>query len=298
MNTNQPKLPQRSHRYKPSWTPAQLGGRALLASLILSVGLGGCSNRDSSVPTPVNQTAIEKRGDWFCQPAVAGAPEPWECVQDTNLAANPKPDRLPNAKEDNWGPTSGSPLDSDPRAPRPQIDGNDILLPENTPPPPPTVEDAQSEGETPIRSNDPPTSASTSARNPTPAAPTASTIRPSPSSRQAPEYIRLAYQPTAPVSILELPANFYAVQLTALSTAEKIEAFIDEHKLQHLTAAKVAIGDKVRYVLILGIYDSREKAEVAAADTLPTPLAEFTPWIRRLGNLQEAMRTANTQTSS
>lgn len=88
------------------------------------------------------------------------------------------------------------------------------------------------------------------------------------------------------------------MQLTALSSAEDIRAFIAKHKLNNLTAAKVAINGELRYVLILGIYESREKAELAAAGEKPAPLASFTPWIRKLSNLQKAMYEANQQDSA
>lgn len=273
--------------------------RVAMATLVLAISAAGCSNRNAA-PTNTEVAPVEKRGDWFCQPATPGASEPWECVQDKALVKNPKPDRLPNAKDSEQKnpllrqPTS-SPIDVDTDAPTPQIDGVDIPLPDNPPPPPPPDLSQR-------QSSDPPRAAQAShSTRPAPAPAqnsatttktTSATTRTHPA-RPLPDYIRLAYQPTEPVSILELPSHFYAVQLTALSSAEDIRAFISKHELNNLTAAKVAINGKLRYVLILGIYESREKAELAAAGQKPAPLASFTPWIRKLSNLQKAMYEAN-----
>ncbi len=298
LNTQQRKMhltktPWLAHAW-PSW-------RVMLATLVLALTTAGCSNRNAAPATP-EVAPVEKRGDWFCQPAAPGASEPWECVQDKALVKNPKPDRLPNASDGEpknplLPQSTTSPLDTDTDASNPQIDGVDIPLPDNPPPPPPPALSQR-------QSSDPPgatqtsratrstaTQDSASSTNPT----TAKRSRPA---RPLPDYVRLAYQPTEPVSILELPSHFYAVQLAALSSAEEIRAFIAKHKLNNLTAAKVAINGKLRYVLILGIYENREKAELAAAGQKPAPLASFTPWIRKLSNLQKAMYEANQQDSA
>jgi len=42
-------------------------------------------------------------------------------------------------------------------------------------------------------------------------------------------------------------------------------------------------------VLLLGIYSDESTARLAAAN-MPTALNDLTPWVRRLGSLQDAMR--------
>lgn len=301
IKTNPTTNQQQMHPIKtPPLALAHLSWRVLLATLVLALTAAGCSNRNAAPVTPA-AAPVEKRGDWFCQPAIPGASEPWECVQDKALAKNPKPDRLPNASDgDNDGeakrplsrqPTS-SPIDIDADVQKPQIDDVDLPLPDNPPPPPPPGLSQRQSSDPPEASQSAPTQHSATATNSTSAAKRSSPPRP------LPDYIRLAYQPTAPVSILELPSHFYAVQLTALSSAEDIQAFIAKHELNNLTAAKVSINGKLRYVLILGIYESREKAELAAAGQKPAPLASFTPWIRKLSNLQKAMHEANQRESA
>lgn len=280
-----------------SWHPSLI--KIVLTTLALSLAATGCSNRNPAPTTPTSpaDVPIEKRGDWFCQPAAAGSDEPWECIQDKELATNPKPDRLPNANDNQPSiPPAGSLIDTDPTATNPQINDGDVPLPPQLPPPPPGLSQAPG--------SDPPGSAQrarpilvdhvtpASIQAQTSAQPRTQLLAQPAQAQPLPNYIRLAFQPEGPVSILGLPSHYYAVQLAALSSTNNIEAFISKHQLKNLTAAKVAINDKVRYVLILGIYDSRGKAELAAADQLPAPLASFTPWIRKLGNLQQAMLAA------
>ena len=91
------------------------------------------------------------------------------------------------------------------------------------------------------------------------------------------------------MSLMDLPTDFFAVQVIALSSKESLEAFASEHQIKGMSAAEVVSGDKVMYVLLLGIYESREIAEEAASG-LPPPFES--PWIRSIGSLQQAMLAA------
>lgn len=112
-----------------------------------------------------------------------------------------------------------------------------------------------------------------------------------------PDYQRLAYQPGQPVSLLELPANYYVVQLTAMRSAAELEAFFRELQLEGLSAAQIERDGDLFYVLLLGVYENFATAERAATD-LPSPLDQFDPWIRRLGTLQAAMLRAESRAES
>lgn len=124
------------HQIHPKISPlARQSWHALLATIALSLVATACSNRNPAPTNPAN-AAPDRGSDWFCQPAAAGADDPWECVQDKNLAANPKPDRLPNADEPAKEPAK-SPFVVEPTRPNPPISGADAPLPANLPPPPP-----------------------------------------------------------------------------------------------------------------------------------------------------------------
>ncbi len=103
-----------------------------------------------------------------------------------------------------------------------------------------------------------------------------------------PTYIRLAYRPSKPVSLLDLPENLVAVQLLAVSTKLALVDYARTHELQGVSAARVADGEELRYVLLLGIYENRDLAQ-EAIDGMPPPLNELKAWIRPLASLQKAI---------
>jgi DamX protein len=109
--------------------------------------------------------------------------------------------------------------------------------------------------------------------------------------------VRLAYRPPEAVPLTELPRDFYAVQLIAMNTREELEAFVQRHGIEGVSAARVERDDALYYVLLLGIYETLDKARRAVAD-LPGPFRDTTPWIRPLGSLQSAMARADTLAGS
>ncbi|MEZ5559074.1 MAG: SPOR domain-containing protein [Pseudomonadales bacterium] len=104
--------------------------------------------------------------------------------------------------------------------------------------------------------------------------------------------MRLAYQPPQPLALTDLPGDFYAVQLLAMSSKEALERFVAGQSLQGLSAARVVRDGRFFYVLLLGIYETRERAQQASRD-LPPPFDRSEPWVRRLSSLQDAMRAAD-----
>ena len=101
--------------------------------------------------------------------------------------------------------------------------------------------------------------------------------------------MRLAYRPEKAVAIADLPESFWAVQLIALSSKESLEAYARQHGLRGMSAAEISANGKTFYVLLLGIYESKEIAIEASADLGP-PFES--PWIRSVGSLQKAMLAA------
>ncbi len=104
-----------------------------------------------------------------------------------------------------------------------------------------------------------------------------------------PIHLRLAYRPDKPISLLDLPKEFMAVQLLAVSSKEALQDYARTHGLQGMSAARVAAqAGQLRYVLLLGIYENRELAQRAIKD-LPPPLNVLDVWIRPMGSLQQAI---------
>lgn len=105
---------------------------------------------------------------------------------------------------------------------------------------------------------------------------------------ELPNYQRLAYQPAAPIALVDLPPDLYAVQLLAMSSRSALAAYAAAKGVPELSAAPVERNGTLYYVLLLGIYESLDNAEAAIQD-LPAQLADLNPWIRSIGSLQAAM---------
>ena len=107
-----------------------------------------------------------------------------------------------------------------------------------------------------------------------------------------PAYVRLAYQPVKSVSMLDLPKDFVAAQVMSVSSRERLEDYVNRYRLVGLSGARVAHGGKLRYVLLLGIYETRELADQATKG-LPPPLDELDVWMRSMASLQRAIISAD-----
>ena len=238
------------------------------------VGAGACGNRGTATTTVINEEP------WFCQMSGRGAQEPWDCVQDPEQVSNPRPTRLPSD-------VRTADAASDASAEVPVDDASNALTPSATGAGP--ADDAAASE--PVDGAEPePTADDIEIPVPQPDLSQATTA-PEPAAGDRddpPDYVSLAYTPPSPVSILDLPKDYFAVQLTALNSPQAVEEFVSKHNLQGMSAAQVASGKKLHYVLILGIYESEAQAR-RALEKLPGPLAQFDPWLRRVGNLQQAM---------
>ena len=241
-------------------------GPVLLATVLLLAGCAGSPDR----PPPTGVTRIPQDGGWFCQPAPSG--EGWECIQDAELAADPEPSRLPEAAT----PPEPAPV------PLP-VPEQDLLPGQPSLPQLARDEPAPSAGpEAPAR------------EDPLPPSPPA----PEPpdegdeSNAQRPAYARLAYQPPEPVALMDLPGDFYAVQVLATSTRKELEAFTDRHGIREASAARVERDGELYFVLLLGIYETEVLAR-RAMTLLPETFDRQTLWVRSLASLQEAMARAD-----
>ena len=107
-----------------------------------------------------------------------------------------------------------------------------------------------------------------------------------------PKHVRLAYRPDRPTSLLDVPGTFWTVQLVAVSTKQALESYARAHRLDGMSAARIAHDGKLYYALLLGVYETQELAKEASAD-LPAPLNELGVWIRSLGSLQQAIVDGN-----
>lgn len=232
-------------------------GRILLA-LFLCLAPAACGilrHTPATSPEASGAHASDTRDDWFCL-ANAGW-DGWNCGRDPQLAQWPLP----------------------PRPARPAVAGTA----------PATEAATAAAGVIPAQA--------ATARVPAPAAATAAHPGPvtpaaaAPPATPEPDWRHLAYHPATVLPLEELPAEFYAVQVVALSSMAALEDFRTAHRLSGVLGAQVESGGRVYYVLLLGVYETLADAR-AAAESRPESLQATTPWIRKLGTLQAAVMRA------
>lgn len=107
-----------------------------------------------------------------------------------------------------------------------------------------------------------------------------------------PLYQSLAYVPTGETRLEDLPGHYYAVQLAAFSERYKVEEWAEKTGLDGLIGARIMANGKLFYVLILGVYETRVRAERAVESIADIPM-ESEPWIRSVASLRPAIRDAN-----
>ena len=229
-------------------------------ALVLMNAITGCSTA-----TAVNQepAKVQARKPWFCQTGEEN--EAWDCVQSEPIARPPEPSRHPPQQVKRELPIQASPA-VESRLSTP----NKISA---VPAPPRTT------AVIPIAASDPAPVEAPRKLTQTSAAP-----------ETVPQHVRLAYRPEKAVAIIDLPADFWAVQLIALSSKEALEAFANANDIRGMSAARIATGSGLFYVLLLGVYETRALATQASTD-LPPPFDN--PWIRSLGSLQKGMLEAD-----
>ena len=113
-----------------------------------------------------------------------------------------------------------------------------------------------------------------------------------PATSSTPAYRQLAYQPTAPTRLLDLPNHYFALQLAAFDSRAALDRFVRDNRLAGVVAVRAAREGKLEHVLLAGIYENRAIAE-RARDSLPKQLNSMRPWVRRLQSVQSAMRLAD-----
>jgi septal ring-binding cell division protein DamX len=220
--------------------------------VVLLFVLTACSNNPTATSTDQAEN-ISRAQDKAWFCQMDENGEDWQCVQDAALARNPKPDRLPVRDQTNVAAAQISA----PTEPDPVAENTEIVQP-------PADADAAKEAARAIA--EPVT--------------------------DLPTHIALSYRPDQPVALTDLPADYFAVQLIAVSRKKDLEAFAEQHQIRGMSAARILSQDQLFYVLLLGVYENFANAERAVASLGP-PFDTLQPWIRPMGPLQKSMLAAD-----
>ena len=223
----------------------------VLIALALLGGAGGCRS-GTTLPLPNPSAVAEGDPNWFC--GTGNENGEWACVRDQELDVGAAPPEPPTRAPTSLEPTERTTPDRLPEASAGVA--NDSVL-----------------GDEPL----PPTDA-----------PNLAKVAPEESPPAAPRDQR-GGRPDGTVPLVDVPPDYYVVQLVALASKEALEEYAARKGLHGMSAARVERDGELFYVLLLGIFRDRQDADAAAAN-LPPELAGFDPWVRRVGSLQEAIR--------
>ncbi len=92
--------------------------------------------------------------------------------------------------------------------------------------------------------------------------------------------------------IIDLPEDFYAAQVLSVSTKSQIEDFVVANDLYNMSAARIEQDGQILYVLLLGVYESKNTA-LEAVRHMPAKVRDLDPWVRPIVGLQESMLKAD-----
>ena len=305
IDRNQRKLTAGLAHSSPTYPPlhgwAHLSATTLLATLALVIS--ACQGL-----RPLADVEREQ-SDWLCQGTATG--DGWDCTAEgdeiadaspPSAVAAPRPEQMPAPSQPSpeAQPTpENKPNVADAAPQAPVAVAPQPTAPQSEPetPPAPAV---SRQNETPTKEQ-PPEAPEATARDSAETAAPPQPQRPVPAPRPAPAaptssadlplYRQLAHSGDAQADLLTLPANFYALQLLAMSSQEALDSFAAEQGLRQTISTRVARDGNVFYVLLAGIYADQDAAERALA-SLPPAVQALPPWIRPLGLLQRAMRQA------
>ena len=95
--------------------------------------------------------------------------------------------------------------------------------------------------------------------------------------------------------LLEQDPDYFTLQLVTVSAAESASAFVRRQgEPGEFTIYQLQRDGRVLHVVLYGLFSSRDAAE-RAADNLPAEVGQVQPWIRSVGQVQDAARLATRQ---
>lgn len=86
---------------------------------------------------------------------------------------------------------------------------------------------------------------------------------------------------TTQQKLLAVPANYYTLQLSAMSNKKSVQEFTAKHNLpqKNVTIYQTVRNNKAWYVVIYGQYENRSAA-LSASKNLPSALSDMDSWIK------------------
>lgn len=82
------------------------------------------------------------------------------------------------------------------------------------------------------------------------------------------------------------PGGYYAVQVVASSSMEQLTDFANMNQISDQWVAETTVEGRIWYVLMLGVYPTKEEAEQAMQSVMEL---ETLPWVRTVASIQASM---------
>ena len=265
------------------------GPSAFLVGLTALLLIAGCNSRGDNSQSS-SATDNPNKGDWLCEAGKAA--DDWDCIQTENI--EPLLAERQARRKAEPAASSAAAQAVLPDTPQPLLDPAAPPLPGSQALPSPAEQTAPEPSSVPELSV--PELSAPEPSEPEPAEPPPLTTA-SPERNQEPAYAALAYRPDEPVRIIDLPEDFYAAQLLAVSTKAQIENFVIEQDLYNMSAARIEREGQILYVLLLGVYETKDRA-LSAVQQMPDAVRVLKPWVRPIDGLQDAMVRADRLTAT
>ncbi len=86
----------------------------------------------------------------------------------------------------------------------------------------------------------------------------------------------------------DLPDSHFAVQLIAVQTRQEVDSFAQQYSIESPTFVRISTQGDFWYVVLLGTYDNKDEADLAAETWNEQNQPFSKPWVRPIGPLKTA----------
>lgn len=234
-------------------------------------------------------------------PPQSGAQAPPAEPVDVADAAGVDPAEVENAEQENAEQEPAGEAASDGDVPEPAAGADAEAAPQADPtadeaaapamvPEPAPSEEPVPLAVSPAPREDPPTPAPSRVRTTPPAAPPAS-----PAARVAPEPEVETEGVRDSRWLLRQNPEYFTLQLVTVSALDRAQGFVAKQaEPGEFAIYQLQREGRILHVIVYGLFSTREAAQ-RAADNLPAEVGDVQPWIRPLGQVQDAARISTLQ---
>ncbi|MDA0790673.1 MAG: SPOR domain-containing protein [Proteobacteria bacterium] len=91
-------------------------------------------------------------------------------------------------------------------------------------------------------------------------------------------------------ALLAFPESSYTIQLIAMRSLDPVQEYAASLGIDRPLYVRIRSNGELWYVLLLGVYPDHASAEEARQNWVGTRILKVSPWVRKVGPLQEEVR--------